>query len=150
MARRLRKEEIVTIGVLAEGLAWFDALGAAAALFDGAVDPDGLPLCDLSDGSVAGDWRMPNLRELLSLAHFGVVLPVVPDTSGTGQWAEGDPFSGLLFGDPTETKYWSSTLTLHTAQIEHAWAVDWRRGEVSLIPIGGLCNCVLWPVRGGQ
>jgi hypothetical protein len=44
-------------GILAEGLA------AIADLQDGQ--------CGLTDGSQAGDWRMANIRELLSVAYFG-------------------------------------------------------------------------------
>ena len=42
---------------------WADALTAANGLADGQ--------CELSDGSVAGDWRLPNLRELHSLVDYG-------------------------------------------------------------------------------
>lgn len=75
---------------------WEDALNTANTLADGA--------CGLNDGSVAGDWRLPNVRELLSLIDFGLVNPALPDTLGTGQAAEGDPFIDLK-----SDMYWSST-----------------------------------------
>jgi len=58
----------------------------------------------LSDGSVEGDWRLPNLHELESLRHMGFYSPAVPNTAGTGKWSEGNPFIGVQSGN-----YWSST-----------------------------------------
>ncbi len=43
-------------------LSWMQALTAANNLAEGQ--------CDLTDGSVAGDWRLPNANELNSLASF--------------------------------------------------------------------------------
>ena len=40
---------------------WLGALAAVDGLQDG--------LCGLSDGSVAGSWRLPNRNELLSLLY---------------------------------------------------------------------------------
>jgi hypothetical protein len=42
---------------------WAQALTAATNLAS--------PSCDLSDGSVAGDWRLPNVKELFSLIDVG-------------------------------------------------------------------------------
>ena len=58
----------------------------------------------MSDGSIPGDWRLPTIVELLSLVHWGVIDPVIPNTAGTGQWSEGDPFTGV-----ESNPYWSST-----------------------------------------
>ncbi len=70
------------------GRSWANALSDANGLADGG--------CGLSDGSLAGDWRLPNVKELQSLIHYGVHDPALPDTSGMGQWSEGDPFTGVL------------------------------------------------------
>ena len=81
---------------------WSDAIDAANTMADGQ--------CGLSDGSSAGDWRIPNIDELVSLFNFEFTGPALPNTSGTGQWADGDPFSGIhgiLQGAPST--YWSST-----------------------------------------
>ena len=47
---------------------WLGALAAVDRLQDG--------LCGLSDGTVAGAWRLPNRNELLSLLHAGAGLPL--------------------------------------------------------------------------
>jgi hypothetical protein len=57
------------------------------------------PACGLSDGSVAGDWRMPNVKELQSLIHFDFTSPALSNAAGTSQWAPGDPFSNLCLGN---------------------------------------------------
>ena len=45
------------------------AIGASAALANGA--------CGLSDGSVAGDWRLPNINELRSLIDYSRTGPAI-------------------------------------------------------------------------
>ena len=49
---------------------WFAALSNANNLSSGA--------CGLTDGSVAGAWRLPNVRELHSLIDFGALNPALP------------------------------------------------------------------------
>ena len=59
--------------------------------------------CGLSDGSASGDWRLPNIKELLSLTSYEYnlvhVLPV------------GHPFLNVIAGkvEDKEQFYWSST-----------------------------------------
>ena len=74
---------------------WADALPYCNNLANGT--------CGLTDGSVAGDWRLPNVKELQSLIHYGVYDPALPNTAGTGQWSEGDPFTNVQ-----SDYYWSS------------------------------------------
>ena len=97
--------------------------------------------CSLNDGSVAGDWRLPNRKELFSLVDFEYSSPAVSNTLGTGQWIAGDPFDNIQSND-----YWSSsTYALNTY---YAWVVNVNYGHVDY------CNKTyyyyVWPVRGGQ
>jgi len=50
---------------------WLDALGWTAGLADS--------YCGLSDGSVAGDWRLPSIMELVSLVDYGRQYPAFPE-----------------------------------------------------------------------
>ena len=59
--------------------------------------------CGLNDGSRAGDWRLPNARELQSLIDFAYSGPALSNAAGTGKY-NGDTFTGG--GGPS---YWSST-----------------------------------------
>ena len=121
---------------------WTNALAKANALFDGCTDCGGTDNdCNLGDSSVPGQWRLPNVRELQSLAHYGVSDPAVPNTAGTGQWAEGDPFSGVQ-----SSSYWSSTTFADDPG--DAWVVSmgdaWVDFDFKANP------GYVWPVRGGQ
>jgi hypothetical protein len=111
---------------------WGAALTAANSLSDG--------YCDLSDDSSAGDWRLPNLRELQSLIHFGVWIPAVPNTTGTGKWSEGDPFTSIA------SAYWSST-DISPANKPVYVDITFGLGKSEdYDPLGYR----VWPVRGGQ
>ena len=120
---------------------WTVALSAANALQDSGT-PETTDDCGLSDDSVPGQWRLGNVRELQSLMHYGVVAPAVPNTVGTGQWGEGDPFSGIQLN----AAYWSSTTYANST--DSAWRVDMFNGSVNAT-LKSLLKHV-WPVRGGQ
>src|SRR5262249_5911841 len=49
----------------------------------------------LTDGSIPGQWRLPNIRELFSLIDYGSAAPIVP---------AGHPFTGVK-----SAIYWTST-----------------------------------------
>ncbi len=109
---------------------------------------------DLTDGSKAGDWYLPNIKELLSLIHYGLGPPVVPDTSGTGGWSQGDPFNNL-----TDSTYWSSNVFLWSP-LNEAWAIDMRTGDTVILETevewwdphlpDAPDDASVWCVRGGQ
>jgi hypothetical protein len=92
---------------------WDDALSSCNTLADGQ--------CGLLDGSQSGDWRLANRKELDSLIHLGYYDPALPNTKGTGQWSEGDPFTGVQ-----SNFYWSSTT--HAFYTDQAWYVVMDRG----------------------
>jgi len=109
---------------------WDDALSDANGLSSGT--------CGLADGSNAGDWRLPNRRELFSLTDEAYFNPALPDTAGTGQWSEGDPFNTVQLGT-----YWTSTT--EALLNEHAWYVRMDDGGTS--HTGKLTDYYVWPVQ---
>ena len=114
---------------------WSDALTAANSLAMG--------YCGLSDGSISGDWRLPNVKELQSLIHYGFFLPAVPNTAGTGQWSEGDPFIGVQ-----SAHYLSSTT--YVLDTDAALQVDMITGRVNPVNKGSSIpgtGPYVWPVR---
>ncbi|MCP4707919.1 MAG: DUF1566 domain-containing protein [Planctomycetes bacterium] len=112
---------------------WSQALSDCATLAPG--------YCGLTDDSSAGDWRLPNSKELFSLIDFGFYGPALSNTSGAGQWVEGDPFTGGLPGS-----YWSSSTYANDAT--SPWRVNLNDGWVSYI--GKSTPLYVLPVRGGQ
>jgi len=93
-------------------------------------------------GSHQTDWRLPNVRELHSLIHHGVANPALPNTAGTGQWTEGDPFTAVQ-----SSYYWSGTTRADNTSL--AWRVDLYRGLTDNNNKVSNSHYV-WPVRGGQ
>ena len=120
---------------------WNDALTFANSLYDGWTGDPGGGDCGLSDGSSAGDWRLPNVRELHSLIHYGVYNPAVPNTAGTGKWSNNDPFTGVQ-----SYYYWSSTTNDYITSV--ALYVLLTDGHV--YHDVRTCTFSVWPVRGGQ
>lgn len=85
---------------------WATALAQANALASGS--------CGLSDGSVAGDWRMPNVNELESLVDVAAANPALTPLA---------PFTNVALGNA----YWSSTT--YTALNTNAMAIRFSDGR---------------------
>ncbi|MBM4302033.1 MAG: DUF1566 domain-containing protein [Deltaproteobacteria bacterium] len=94
---------------------WPNALTAANTLASGSAG--------LTDGSTVGVWRLPNIRELQSLINYGFYGPALPNTLGTGQWEEGNPFQGVQ-----PFNYWSSNT--HPYNAPDAFHVNFCCGSV--------------------
>ena len=105
-------------------LTWVQALDAANTLTSGS--------CGLTDGSVVGNWRLPNIKELQSLLDYGQSEPALPP---------GHPFTGVQI-----YAYWSSS----------NYAVDPNYAFLAVSQNGDITNrsktmpLYVWPVRGGQ
>ncbi len=106
---------------------WSAALSSANNLASGS--------CGLSDGSAAGDWRLPNILELASLPTNYISTPAA--------WLNGQGFSNV---NAQANLYWSSST--------YAYATNNARGFS--MANGNLGDGVktagspsVWPVRGG-
>lgn len=103
-------------------LNWEESLKKANELCDGHSD--------LKDGSAKGDWRMPNIRELLSIIDYGAVDPIIP--------------SGHPFQNVKSAIYWTSTTLLPAPYL--AWMMTLGIGP-TVFDLK-VSSARVWPVRG--
>lgn len=71
--------------------------------------------CGLTDGSAAGDWRLPNVKELQSLIDYGTYNVALP--------------AGYPFTDVQSSYYWSATTFADFTS--GAWTVTMSYGSVT-------------------
>ena len=77
---------------------WNTAIDYAAALYDGCTSCFGTGGdCGLSDGSSAGDWRLPNRNEVLSLINIAYYNPALSNAAGTKPWCRESCFLRMAF-----------------------------------------------------
>ena len=88
--------------------------------------------CGLTDGSVAGDWRLPNIVELESLVNA--------EKSNLATWLNSQGFSNVQLW-----LYWSATNLAFNRY--YAWGVDMLYGNIY---DGKSEEFYVWPVRAGQ
>ena len=111
-------------------------------------------LCGLSDSSVAGDWRLPSVKELQSLIAYGYTAPALASASGLAKWKEGDAFSKVRWSTSyVAGGYWSSTSLVDIPFA--AWLVSFYRGNVwpdykENTSSSAAEPHYVWPVRGGD
>jgi len=95
-------------------------------------------ICGLTDGSSAGQWRLPNINELESLLDVSASNPALP---------VGNPFTNVSSGI-----YWSSTSYFGgETGSSNAWAIRFSDGRyindgISNLKIGS--NNAVWAVKG--
>jgi hypothetical protein len=115
---------------------WANALTACNTLNSGEAG--------LTDGSVEGDWRLPNVLEMRSLIDWRYSNPALSNTAGTGQWTSGDAFTGVQSGG---TPYWTSTSSM-SQPTWGAYQVAMPSGVASVD--SKTSSRYVWPVRGGE
>lgn len=93
----------------------------------------GLEFCNAYALADYADWRMPNLREMLSLVNYGNSAPPLPT---------GHPFIGV----PAAFTYWTSTSSREDPL--RAWRVE--SGATSIAYKDGGFSHYVWPVRGSN
>ena len=118
---------------------WFSALVSASNLAAG--------MCGLTDGSTQGEWRVPNIKEFLSILSYQVP---DPNLAAVDIYAlpENYPFTGLGFN---VSDFWTSTTVARDGRTSNAFVVrlnggtitSWYKGEHPLPPY-------VWPVRDSQ
>ncbi len=89
--------------------------------------------CDLSDGSVAGEWHLPNIVELKSLVNA--------EETNPSAWLNARGFTNVQSSD-----YWSATT--REDDTGFAWGVLMYDGNVS--SYFKYYYHYVWPVRSGQ
>ncbi|MBA4373131.1 MAG: hypothetical protein C0402_09765 [Thermodesulfovibrio sp.] len=119
-------------------MTWTSALKWAAGLGDG--------LCSLSDGSAAGDWRLPTKTEWMAMIASAkrqvFQNPVLTDTLGTSKWTT----NGNAFNNVQSSVYWSQTPRADFANF--AWYISLSNGFIDTVASDSTLH--VWPVRGGQ
>jgi hypothetical protein len=119
-------------------LLWENAMKWVAGLQNG--------ICSLTDGSAAGDWRLPTKTEWMAMVAYAksrYTSPPLTDGAGTGQWTEGNVFNNVI----SNSYYWSSTT--YASDTNVAWISSFLNGTMHYHNKAGYSNFV-WPVRGGQ
>ncbi len=129
---------------------WNDAIVWANSLHDGLIPDD----CGLQDDSNEGHWRMPNIRELVSLINFqfrsndeGSYPNVyLSNTQGNAAWQEGNPFDGV------QRWYWSSTNDIAIPAGNNAHVANFNKAttdtnDKSMSVAEDSSDLFVWPVR---
>lgn len=107
---------------------WQDAVAATKKLKDGDCGPD--PDLVLSDGSSAGEWRLPTMKQLCTLIDFSRRNPALP---------KGHMFANFPIG-----YHWSATtLDYHP---EMAWIVYFESGTTCYENVKNRAGYA-WPIR---
>ncbi|MCX7771000.1 MAG: DUF1566 domain-containing protein, partial [Proteobacteria bacterium] len=106
---------------------WSNAINYANNLRDG--------YCGLTDGSQAGEWRLPNINEISSLINTGM--------TNSASWLNSQGFTNVnSFG------YWTSTTT--NGFENNAWAVIIWSGVTPYYDKSNSTTNYVWAVKGGQ
>ena len=122
------------------GLVWEQTVSTNATNLEGALGEANL----FSDGGHL-DWRLPNIRELMTLAHFG--------EADMDDWLNSSGFSDVVGGSAPGDFPWSSTREPGSDPSVAGMALTWGNSTFPLYNFGngiGAFNAIAWPVRGGE
>lgn len=101
-------------------VAWIDAINEVNSMAG-----DGSSICGLTDNSHIGDWRVPNIKEILSLMDYSQSFPdaLLPT---------GHPFTDVQIGgvNALPSSYWTSTSTSTGAGSDAVYSVSLSVGWV--------------------
>ena len=103
---------------------WYNAVALSNSLANGA--------CGLTDGSTAGQWRLPNREELASLLNAAYYNPALS--------------TGLPFSNVQNNWYWSSTT--YPGYSSYSYMVYMGYGDIAYTDKSS--GFVVWPVKGGS
>ena len=144
-AARFTDNQDGTVSDKLTGLVWMKNAGCIApALWAGALDAANQlasGACGLTDGSRAGDWRLPNVVELESMVDVSASNPAIP---------AGSPFTAVSSGI-----YWTSTSYYGgEGGSANAWAIRMSDGRYindnasSNLNVKATSKNSVWAVRG--
>jgi len=111
-----------------DGSTWLDALVWTKSLSNGK--------CGLSDKSVEGQWRLPNINELEILVDYS--------RAGTHMQNALSYEAQKIFGD-TQSGFWSSTTSAFDNG--YAWCILMKHGEARINT--KKAYLAVWPIRNG-
>jgi hypothetical protein len=121
-------------------LSWYNAMKWAAGLQNS--------ICGLTDGSAAGDWRLPTKTEfmamIISARKQGFLNPVFTNYQGTGKWTS----PGQLYDFQNVQSGWYWTSTTYGLNSALTWSLNIGDGSLNYDPKTD--HDYVWPVRGGQ
>jgi hypothetical protein len=128
-------------------LTWSNAMKWVAGLYG---DGSGSTICGLSDGSSAGDWRLPTKTEWMAMVVYARYThvpaftdPALTNDAGTDKWGASGTSS---FTNVVSSHYWSSTTD--AGNTTNAWNVNVDYGTMGIDVKANIGY--VWPVRGGQ
>lgn len=102
--------------------------------------------CDLTDGSVPGDWRLPNVNELYSLLGLeNKRIPRDESNSDYFYWIQDFNWTSTTYKDPGTSKTYAYYVGVHSGNY-HGYMVN----GVAVNKVDGPTKMATWPVRGGQ
>ena len=126
---------------------WQDALDAVASLNATGTMLDNDCGDTSNNGTHQTDWRLPNIRELLSLLDYRFSQPPLSNAAGTEQ-AQCFPIVDCPFSQAGAPRLWSSTTVAFTPG--QAWTVDLTSDLAIQLPIQKSAIRSILAVRGGS